>query len=238
MLKKRVSLLLSIMMLSLSACGGEGGTAPSESSVASKEATSVQESSEATKEVKQENSVEELGPLLKQITFTDTGESVDVYLNFPIDYSKGRESLYYHMTFDTENTEIIALVGYLSDYAYGTLAPELGITSYTIENVLPAHTSMLTDSIDYNYGGSYSDFAMEIADGELVDVNGTEMCKHTGKLTYTLDGTSVEKAVVGYAAPTSIDSYVFFVVCGPDEAVIAEDAEYIAKTIRETKEME
>ena len=97
---------------------------------------------------------------------------------------------------------------------------------------------MFVDSIDYNYGAKYADFAMEISEGELVNVNETEMCKHTGTLTYIVDGTAVKKYIVGYSVPASNGSYVFFIVCSLDEEKAENDAKFIAETARETKDFE
>ncbi|MBQ4536857.1 MAG: hypothetical protein II994_04470 [Lachnospiraceae bacterium] len=233
---------IGILAVGLAACGGKETAEPSSTSTTEQKVVEqTQENEVSDKEAKAdvaEIKEEDLGPLLRQLTFSAESESVEVFLNFPTNYAKGRESLYYHMTFDHEDTETTALVGYLSDYAYSILLGELGISEYTLENVLPAHTELFVDSIDYNYAGNHADFAMEVSEGELVDVNGTEMCKHTGMLTYSFKGVSVEHSVVGYTVPTSIDSYVFFIVCSPDAEKAEKDAYFIAQTARETREFE
>ena len=104
--------------------------------------------------------------------------------------------------------------------------------------MMETHSSYIVESIDDNYASIYADFGMKMAEGELVDVNGINMNKHTGTLTYTKEGTPVEKTAVAYVAPVSNGTYVIVVVCSLDAEKAEADALFMAQTIRETEEFE
>ena len=78
--KMLATVLVATMMLSITACGGKEDAQPSSTSTTEQQVQEqTQEDGEAGKE--------ELGPLFKTITFTQSGEGVDVYMNFPMNYS-------------------------------------------------------------------------------------------------------------------------------------------------------
>lgn len=234
MLKKKMSILLTMVVLCLSACGEEAvpETEVSGEVVESQENT-VQESEkeeEADKEKEVTVSEEEWGfEANRRALFpgADSSEGVRAYINFPKTYARGNE----------EYTAIINVKqGVEKSFAIfdaQTDSDEEVVNS--LEEVFPAYFPRAVKVMESSYSTSYSDFAFEITGSELTEVNGMEMCKYKGINTYNKDGVAEEKMFVAYSAQASNGAYVYWMVFGvEDEKILEEDAAFIAQTFRET----
>lgn len=119
------------------------------------------------------------------------------------------------------------------------------ITANSCEDVFPAYFEQTKSIIDAYRQMDYDNFEFNISNKETITVNGYEMCKYTGKHTFTIDTYSDEGTIdcemnfVAYATKLNgNDAYVYWMVLDESEdqsltKIIEEYADKMAKTLWE-----
>ena len=113
------------------------------------------------------------------------------------------------------------------------------LTNDSCDNVFPAYFEQTKGIIDAYRQMNYDNFDFSVANKETVTVNGYEMCKYTGKHTFTVNGENDEMNFVAYATKLNGNgAYVYWMVLDESEdqsltKTIEEYADKMAKTLSE-----
>lgn len=213
-MKKLLSLLLiTILCVSLAACSNESAKEPSTNSNSS---------------VQNSEKTDDWGVQEKIVATKNDVISV-ANIKFP------------SLTGIVEGTGKIA---YQKDKTLVILDAEMkevfpNIAANSCEEVFPAYFEQTRAIMDAYRQMNYDNFEFSVANKETVTVNGYEMCKYTGKHTFTVNGENDEMNFVAYATKLNGNgAYVYWMVLDESEdqsltETIEEYADKMAKTLSE-----
>lgn len=237
-MKKRIlSMLLAMtLVLSMAACSG-GEKAESGSAAVNEveeEQTYASESSEAAQgETK--------------ISEEDLGRWVKCSVSIPGDPSCTDSQIinaYFPKDYGVKNTANSPWGWKSMDYPDQIQAQLRGQSGYheetvdALEDVFTVYEEEIIEDIVDLHNYTCKDFGLNIAETEIVEINGRQMCRYEGTVTFvdqdyqTKTETSNEKFLIGYATQAANGAYVWWFVLGWDKYAdeISADAEHIAQT--------
>ena len=88
-----------------------------------------------------------------------------------------------------------------------------------LENTLEESKPNIIMDIERYRGGSFKNLDFVVETQELMTINDLEMCKYTGKHTYTLDGNAQEIPFVAYAVDTKQVSNFYPIIIVMDDSI-------------------
>lgn len=234
-MKKILTILLSLaMIVGLCACGSEKQTENNEKGNTDTNIESIVEEVDDEKEDESEENMEDWG-VQEKIVAKKNDTFTTAYIKFPTlsGITEGTGKIAYQK----DNTLVIL------DAEHKDVFPN--VTASSCEDVFPAYFEQTKSIIDAYRQMDYDNFEFNVSNKETVTVNGYEMCKYTGKHTFTIDTYSDEGTIdcemnfVAYATKLNGNGvYVYWMVLDESEdqslsKTIEEYADKMAKTLHE-----
>lgn len=234
-MKKLFTILMIAMLLclSLTACGNKSKKEPDDNTNSSIQSSKTSNIQEPQKEDEIWD-VDDWG-VQEKIVAGKNDTLTTAYIKFPTlsGIVRGTGKIAYQ-----KNKTLVIL-----DAERKTGSPAL--TNDSCDNVFPAYFEQTKGIIDTYRQMNYDNFEFSISDKEIVTVNGYEMCKFTGKHTFTVkdvntfETKNAEMNFVAYATKLNGNgAYVYWMVLDESDdqsltKTIEEYADKMAKTLSE-----
>ena len=228
-MKKILSIILTVLMVLMTfvACSKESESGEIEKAPETTKKT-VQATTHEPEETEPEVQDEDWG-VTESLVPLKNGKMSNVYIKFPtlsgINRGSGK------IAYQTDDSLVIF------DKEKNSGSP--AVPGDTVDNVFPAYFEQTIDVMDGYRNQDFDNFDFTVEEKESVEINGYEMCKYTGKHTYTYQDEPMEISYVAYATKLNANgAYVYWMVIDDSDdqsltKTIEKHADKMATTLSE-----
>lgn len=227
-MKKILAILLAaVLLLSLTACGGETAQPDGEKTETKGQSSGGSDPTKATQSGEEEEPTEGITPdnwgVTGDWTASNGGKTTMFYINFPavIGVKQGTGMLTAH----ADGSVVIVSGQHMDD---------MDVASF--DTFFPDYFEDLKVTLKDYYSLRASDYALDVQNSEAMTVGDYEMYKFNGNLSMSYKGDPKAYVYVAYATKLEVnDAYVYWVVYGTEDQteMLEEYAYNMALTLRE-----
>lgn len=206
-MKKKFVAMLCLMSVMAMEGGCNTASNTTETSVGSESSiieTTERSVSETVAET--ESDVNDWGLKYQGAVSDNNGNPMWYYINFPVSTGKNRAA----GRIGFQDGYVLAIVSQRYSLYEGDL-PE------SIEDVFPVFFPQIIDIEEANQTATAYDYAFDITNQELVEINGYQMCRYEGNHTYEFNHENYSHRYVAYATEVADGAYVFWMLIDESE---------------------
>ncbi len=149
--------------------------------------------------------VSDWGIRYKSAVIDNDGNAMRYYINFPVSVGNDRAS----GRIGFQDGYVLAMVAQRYNDAYDIQG--------NIENVFPTCFPQAIKILEADQTATAYDYAFDITDQKLEEINGYQMCRYEGNLTYVYDHIDFHHRYVAYATEVADGAYVFWMLIDESE---------------------
>ncbi len=174
---------------------------------------------ETDAEIETELNVNDWGIKYKSAVIDNDGNAMRYYINFPVWVGNDRASG--RIGYQGDDVSALVAQRYNDAYDYGG----------EIANIFPTCFPQVIKILESDQTDTAYDYAFDITSQEMVEINGYQMCRYEGNLTYEFYRANYSNRYVAYATEVADGAYVFWMLINisQDNSSLELASEYALK---------